>query len=82
MTETALAEFLSDLPTVSLLLFFLIVLWRDNQELRKKLDQIYLNTKGNTALLLGQNDEIDTIKTHVTGDTPARGNPPVKFSDS
>jgi len=82
MTETALAEFLAGLPTHALLIFFLIVVWRDNVNLRKRLDDIYQNTKSNTAILLGQNNEIEAIKTHVTGQTPPRGIQPPKFSDS
>lgn len=82
MSETAIAEFLANLPMNGILLFFLVVLWRDNMSLRKRLDDIYANTKSNTAILLGQNNEIENIKTHVTGQTPPRGNPPIKFSDS
>jgi hypothetical protein len=82
MAETALIDFLANLPTHGLLIVFLVVLWRENQSLRKRLDDIYDSTKSNTALLLGQNNEIDSIKTHVTGQTPARGFEPPKFSDS
>lgn len=82
MSETAIAEFLANLPMNGILLFFLVVLWRDNMSLRKRLDDIYANTKSNTAILLGQNNEIESIKTHVTGQTPPRGIQPPKFSDS
>lgn len=82
MDNPALVEFLASLPTQGLLLFFLVVLWRDNQSLRKRLDDIYQNTKSNTALLLGQNNEIERIKTHVTGETPPRGMDRPKLSDN
>lgn len=81
MSETAIAEFLANLPMNGILLFFLVVVWRDNQSLRKRLDDIYANTRSNTKLLLGQNNEIESIKTHVTGQTPPRGSQPMDFQE-
>lgn len=82
MTETALIEFLAALPLHGLLLIGIVVLWRDNKQLRDKLEQVRQQNASNTALLLGQNGEIEAIKTHVTGMTPPRGIEPPKFSDS
>lgn len=77
-----LVELLSALPLHVILLVGIVVLWRDNKQLREKLEQVRLQSASNTALLLGQNTEIESIKTHVTGQTPPRGNSPIKFSDS
>lgn len=77
-----IVELLSVLPLHVILLIGIVVLWRDNKELRAKLEQVRQQSASNTALLLGQNHEIEQIKTKVTGQTPPRGNPPVKFSDS
>lgn len=82
MDNPALVEFLASLPTQGLLLFFLVILWRDNQTLRKRLDDVYQNTKSNTAILLNQNNEIESIKTQVTGQTPPRGIERPKLSDN
>jgi len=76
MSETALVEFLTALPLHGLLLIGIVVLWRDNQKLRDKLEQVRQVSAGNTALLLDQNNEIESIKTHVTGMTPPKPVPP------
>lgn len=82
MSETALIEFLTALPLHGLLLIGIVVLWRDNQKLREKLEQVRQQSASNTALLLGQNTEIESIKTHVTGMTPPRGIERPKLSDN
>jgi len=82
MDNIALVEFLASLPLHGLLLVGIVVLYRDNQKLREKLEQVRQQSASNTALLLGQNSEIESIKTHVTGQTPPRGIEPPKFSDS
>jgi hypothetical protein len=76
MSETALIEFLTALPLHGLLLIGIVVLWRDNKQLREKLEQVRQVSAGNTALLLDQNNEIESIKTHVTGRTPPKPVPP------
>lgn len=81
MDEISIVQFLTDLPIQGLLLFGIVVLWRDNKALRDKLEQVRQQSAGNTALLLKQNNEIDTIKTHVTGQTPPKGIERPKFSD-
>jgi len=73
LSETALIEFLTALPLHGILLIGIVVLWRDNQKLREKLEQVRQTSAGNTALLLGQNAEIDSIKAHITGNTPPGG---------
>ena len=80
--DTALIEFLSTLPLHGLLLIGIVVLWRDNKQLREKLERVRQTTAGNTALLLDQNNELSAIKTQVAGMTTPRGSAPVKFSDS
>lgn len=80
--ELALIQFLVDLPMTGLLLIGIVVLWRDNQALRKELREARSVSAGNTALLLDQNTTLDKIEHHVSGNTPSVGTKPVKFSDS
>jgi hypothetical protein len=75
--ERAIIEFVLSLPLHGILLIGIIVLWRDNKQLREKLEQVRQVSAGNTALLLNQNNEIESIKTHVTGLTPAKGIAPI-----
>lgn len=80
--DTALIEFLASLPLHGLLLIGIVVLWRDNKELRDKLEKVRQVSSGNTALLLDQNNELSSIKAQVEGMTSPKNIPPVKFSDS
>lgn len=77
LENPAIVAIISDLPTVVMLTIAVIVLWRDNKALRDKLESVRQVSAGNTALLLDQNNELDKIKTHVTGQTPPQGIYPV-----
>ena len=71
-------EFLSSLPLHGLLLMGIIVLYRDNQKLREKLEAVRQVSSGNTALLLQQNDELNAIKQTVNGNTPNKNISPIR----
>ena len=68
--DTELIQFITSLPLHGLLLIGIAVLWRDNKQLRDRLEDVRQTSAGNTALLLDQNTEINAIKAHVTGSTP------------
>lgn len=78
MTEQALIEFVSSLPLHGLLLIAIVVLWRDNQKLREQIEKVRQVSSGNTSLLLGQNDTLNAIQTHIAGSTPAKGIAPIE----
>lgn len=71
--DTTLLEIATQLPLHSLLLIAVVVLWRDNKAMRDKLETVRQTSAGNTALLLGQNSELQVIKDHIAGQTPPKG---------
>jgi len=71
--DQVLIEFVSSLPLHGLLLIAVIVLWRDNQKLRQKMEQVRQTSAGNTAILLDQNKALNEITAHVKGSTPPGG---------
>lgn len=78
MTEQVLIEFVSSLPLHGLLLIAVVVLWRDNQKLREQIEKVRQVSAGNTSILLGQNEALNTIKAHVVGSTPAKSIEPIE----
>lgn len=80
--DTALIQFLEGLSLHGLLIVAIIYLVIENRRLNAKIDTLYMQSKANGAVLQDQNREIESIKAHVTGDTPPRGMEPPKFSDS
>ena len=80
--DKALIEFLAALPTHALLIVAVVYLVSENRRLNAKIDQLHEQSKANGRVLQEQNREIETIKTHVTGETPPRGMPRPKLSDN
>lgn len=78
MENITLINWVASLPLHGLLLIAIIVLWRDNQKLRDQLEVVRLTSAGNTALLLGQGDSIDHIKTQIIGFAPQRKIDPIE----
>lgn len=71
MTDQFVLTLLAEGGTTAILLAGVIALWRDNQALRAELREARSVSAGNTALLLDQNDKLETIHTHVQGEPPA-----------
>lgn len=80
--DQALIQFLEGLSLHGLLIVAIVYLVIENRALNRKIDKLHEQSKANGRVLQKQNVEIESIKTQVTGMTPPRGNPPVKFSDS
>lgn len=78
MTETVLIEFLASLPLHGILLVAIVVLYRENQKLREQIEQVRQTSAGNTALLLDQNNALNTITTHIAGSTPTKAIKPIE----
>jgi len=55
-----LITILNSLPLHVVLMIGIIVLWRDNKELRKKLDEV-------KTMTLRQNDQLEQIKIQTNG---------------
>lgn len=60
--DVALVEILKALPLHVVLMIGIIVLWRDNQALRKQLDGVRQIASSVHAMTLAQNTEIADIK--------------------
>lgn len=78
MGDTAIVEFLTQLPLHGLLIIAVGILWRDNQALRKQIETVRRVSAGNTAILLSQNDTLNEITTHIAGTTPPKGIKPIE----
>ena len=78
MGDQVFIEFLTQLPLHGLLLVAVVVLYRDNQQLRKQIETVRQVSSGNTAILLNQNEALNTIQAQVTGLTPPKGIKPIE----
>jgi len=58
---------LNSLPLHTVLMIGIIVLWRDNQALRKQIDEARQVTNSIHAMTLAQNTEISAIKAQTNG---------------
>lgn len=65
-------QVLNSLPLHVILMIGIIVLWRDNKELRSKLENVRQVAASTHALTLQQNTEIAAIKAQTCGEVNQR----------
>jgi len=65
MDVVTLVKSLGELPLHAILLIAIVVLWRENQSLHAKVDQLKLGQDVAQAVLIDQNSELSAIKTQT-----------------